>query len=125
MALVVPMATAYLRTMQIALEFGAARKPLQIGAKILLYLRSLAMALIILVGAAATLIVTIGLGVGCGILAGQWLAEPLYTIIGFVAGTSLGVFGSLAVAAWAGARLWPGPRPGQTPSMDTSGTSAD
>lgn len=111
MALVVPLATAYLRTMQIALAFGAAGQSLGIAAKIGVYLRSLGVTLLIVSAASATLIVSIGAGVGAGILVGQWYDEPLFAILGFTVSTALGVFGSLAVAAWIGTRFWPGPRP--------------
>jgi len=110
MSLVVPLATAYLRTVQIALDFGASGRPLGIGSKITLYVRSLGVTLLIFAGASATLIVSIGIGVGVGMLAGQWLEDPMYAPVGFAVGTSLGVFGALAVAAWTGSRVWPGPR---------------
>lgn len=110
MALVVPLATAYLRTLQIALEFGAVARPFGALAKIWLFAKSFGVALVILLGACSTLIVAIGLGAGLGILVGQWRDEPTYVLIGFGAGTSLGVFAALAVAAWTGQRFWPGPR---------------
>lgn len=109
MALVVPLVTAYLRTLQISLDHAQVGRPLNGRAKILWYIRSLGVAFLILTGAVSALIVSIGLGAAVGYGASEWREEPIYILVGFAIGTSFGVFGALALAGWTGHRFWPGP----------------